>query len=464
MSFVKRHAWDLISFLVAFLLVLGIAAAVHATDSKTVLLDFYSDWCGPCREMKPTVDALADAGYNVQRINVDRQKSLAVKYGVERVPCFVAVAEGQETDRIVGSCSYQRLEAMVTRRAPVISNLKSQISNPKTPRPAWRYERPVGHRAAVVRIYCQNNAATRSIGSGALVRWNRRVVVLTARHVIQGAQKIIVELCTRRTHWAKVIKVDAVWDCAVLELVGAPQGVEPVDVELGDEAMQRQGDRLESCGYGPDGKLACNTGLFQGYRRSAATPQGPDDWLVISGHARGGDSGGPVFNRRGRLVGVLWGTDGREVVCVQAGRLHRLLDEAVAGIKAEEISEIQNVKSEIPNPQSLIPHPSSLSAFQRTPTPAKQPEMDRARQECLRNLFGGRRQPATAPNVIVQTDPEVRRILGNIDGKVGFLIEQRQPNQEVVKADANQPSPLVAGLCIIGAVIAGFVMYFATQK
>ena len=77
--------------------------------------------------------------------------------------------------------------------------------------------------------------------------------------------------------------------------------------------MQIAGETAESCGYGPDGRLACNSGLFLGYKRSAETPDGPDDWFAISGHARGGDSGGGVFNRAGKLVGVLWGTDGQEV-------------------------------------------------------------------------------------------------------------------------------------------------------
>ena len=178
-----------------------------------------------------------------------------------------------------------------------------------------------------------------------LVEWNGQVVVLTARHVIQDAQRIVVRLCTGKTLSARLLSADATWDLAVLEFTGyAPgsagcatgsasamrfEGVEPVTLELGPAAMQREGSRLESCGYGPDGRLACNSGLFLGYRRSAAAPRGPDDWMILSGHAREGDSGGPVFNERGRLVGVLWGTDGEEVVAVQAGRLHLLLEAAV---------------------------------------------------------------------------------------------------------------------------------------
>ena len=48
----------------------------------------------------------------------------------------------------------------------------------------------------------------------------------------------------------------------------------------------------------------------------------------MSGPARRGDSGGPIFNDRGRVVGILWGTDGKTVIGVQAGRLHVALEEA----------------------------------------------------------------------------------------------------------------------------------------
>jgi len=202
------------------------------------------------------------------------------------------------------------------------------------PTPAWRYEHPTGHRQAVVRIHCIDRQVggrtERSIGSGVLVRVGGRLVVLTARHVVKDAKQIIVELFTKKTHRAVVLHVDATWDCAVLEMEGRPEGVEPAEIEWGEAATGYQnGERLESAGYGPDGKLAVNVGVFRGYRRSTAAGDGHDDWMEISGHARQGDSGGPVFNARGRVVGVLWGTDGETVMCVQPGRLHVVIESAM---------------------------------------------------------------------------------------------------------------------------------------
>ncbi|MCE5268302.1 MAG: trypsin-like peptidase domain-containing protein [Planctomycetaceae bacterium] len=317
-----------------FVLSVVLFALFTATAAAQPLLyDFYADWCGPCQSMTATVDQLIAEGYAVQRVNVDRQPELASQFGVQTVPCFIWVESGIEVDRMAGVVSTERLKLRV--RPGVVE--KERLTIKATPRPAWRYERPDGNRAAVVRIFCEERGAAwqpaaaggRSIGSGTLVSWNGRIVVLTARHVVGNAAKITVAPFTGRTHKAKILKTDPTWDCAVLELMGNPVGVPVAEVELGPKAAQEDGDKLESCGYGPDGKLAVNSGLFLGYRRSTAAPRGPDDWMVISGHARPGDSGGPVFNARGRVVGVLWGTDGQEVVCVQAGRIHMVLEAAV---------------------------------------------------------------------------------------------------------------------------------------
>lgn len=209
------------------------------------------------------------------------------------------------------------------------------------PTPAWRYERPEKHRQAVVRVFCQYDVRTRSIGSGVLVRWGRRIVVLTARHVIQDAKSIIVETFRKKTYKATIIRYDAQWDCAVLAIDGQPD-VEPAEMEWGDASVPPKGSVLETCGYGSDGKLASNFGAMLGYRGQPGVEAW--DWLGVRGRTRAGDSGGAVFNETGRIVGVISvsnaatgiapGTpgvailgigDGPEVCAIQAGRLHQML-------------------------------------------------------------------------------------------------------------------------------------------
>lgn len=96
----------------------AIAAIALSGAGQTVLLDFYTDWCGPCRAMNPTVQSLMKAGYPVQRVNKDRNPALAAKYDVQAIPCFVMLVDGREVDRVVGGTSYSRLEQMCKMGAP----------------------------------------------------------------------------------------------------------------------------------------------------------------------------------------------------------------------------------------------------------------------------------------------------------------------------------------------------------
>lgn len=86
-----------------------------ATSSDTVLLDFRADWCGPCRQMDPVVGSLLAEGFPVRRVNVDQERALATKYGVEGIPCFVMIVNGREVDRAVGVTDRGRLAAMFSR-------------------------------------------------------------------------------------------------------------------------------------------------------------------------------------------------------------------------------------------------------------------------------------------------------------------------------------------------------------
>ena len=73
-------------------------------SEKTVLLDFYADWCGPCRMVAPIVAQIADEcpQYTVGKINVDNDPELAQQFGVVSIPTLVLMKGGQVVDVLVG--------------------------------------------------------------------------------------------------------------------------------------------------------------------------------------------------------------------------------------------------------------------------------------------------------------------------------------------------------------------------
>ena len=95
----------------------AITAIALSGIGQTGMIDFYADWCGPCKAMDSTVQSLVAAGYPVQRVNVDQNRALAAKYGIKSIPCFVMVVDGREVDRVEGGTTYYRLEQMCKRGA-----------------------------------------------------------------------------------------------------------------------------------------------------------------------------------------------------------------------------------------------------------------------------------------------------------------------------------------------------------
>ena len=84
-------------------------------SNKPVLLDFYADWCGPCRMVGPIVSEIANERSDVKvgKINVDEQPELAAQFQVMNIPMLAVIKNGKLENQVVGYRSKEQIEAML---------------------------------------------------------------------------------------------------------------------------------------------------------------------------------------------------------------------------------------------------------------------------------------------------------------------------------------------------------------
>jgi len=88
-------------------------------SDKPVLVDFWAEWCGPCRMVAPTLEQIAEENDKVQiaKINVDNEQDLAHRFQVSSIPTFILFKGGQVADRMMGAMPKASFESFIERNA-----------------------------------------------------------------------------------------------------------------------------------------------------------------------------------------------------------------------------------------------------------------------------------------------------------------------------------------------------------
>jgi thioredoxin 1 len=90
-----------------------------AANQGLIMVDFWAEWCGPCRAIAPVLEGLAEASegrVTLMKVNVDENPGLAARYDVRSIPTILFVREGRVVDRVVGAAPKAVLRDIVNAR------------------------------------------------------------------------------------------------------------------------------------------------------------------------------------------------------------------------------------------------------------------------------------------------------------------------------------------------------------
>ncbi len=400
--------------------------------ADTVLLDFSSQNCGPCQQMRPIVQRLVADGLPVREVDITRQPGLAAQYGVTQVPTFIVVANGQPVEQTVGLTSYAQLRSMVRRHMPASSprssvmpigqspghtttfaNTNTDLSrpqagrvvsledpNPRRPRPQ-AIANPFGNApdrqnaspqgspsslhqrllAATVKISV-NDPDGKSVGTGTIVdARSGEALVLTCGHLFrssQGQGEITVTTFQPSASGAvpgpsytgKLLDYDLERDLALLTI----WPTSPVSaVPVADTSVQKLAPNVAVTSVG------CNHGqnptVIDSRVASIDRYQGPPN-VEVQGAPVEGRSGGGLFNAQGQLVGVCYAADPQSNEGLYAG-----LPSIYAKLDMLQLSMVYQPSAGSPQnaggPTAVVPQPQlqTVAAGQVTSVRGQEPEL-----------------------------------------------------------------------------------------
>ena len=108
----------------------GVAETIHLTEQNfdevlvatqgLVMVDFWAEWCGPCRAIAPVLEELAEASegrVTLMKVNVDENPRLAARFEIQSIPTIVFFKEGAIVDRVIGAAPKAVLQDIVNARA-----------------------------------------------------------------------------------------------------------------------------------------------------------------------------------------------------------------------------------------------------------------------------------------------------------------------------------------------------------
>ena len=108
----------------------GVAETIHLTEQSfdealvatqgLVMVDFWAEWCGPCRAIAPVLEELAEASegrVTLMKVNIDENPGLAARYGIRSIPTILFFKGGAVVERVVGAAPKAVLQDIVNARA-----------------------------------------------------------------------------------------------------------------------------------------------------------------------------------------------------------------------------------------------------------------------------------------------------------------------------------------------------------